>query len=137
MNNSNQIFDDIRINFAEFEKAANSGDILAQYSLGVFYLKGYDIEQDYNKAIYWFKTAVKQDHALSQYSLARCYQEGLGVEKDYVAAAKLFERAAEQGNKMSQKIISECYNYGIGVAQNPQLADYWLQKSKFQIDEVS
>jgi TPR repeat protein len=61
-NNKAEQFSDVTIDLAEYEKAAVSGDLLAKYSLGIFYLKGFEVKQDYQKAVYWFGAAAKEDH---------------------------------------------------------------------------
>ncbi len=123
------ITDGINIALPIYKKMAVDGDDLAQYSLGMFYLKGYGVEQDFDQAVIWFYNAAKQGHVAAQYSLARCYQKGIGVKKNHRAAAKLFEQAANQGHRHSQQILGRYYQQGLGVEKNPELAEYWLNKS--------
>ncbi|MBQ0113780.1 MAG: sel1 repeat family protein [Bacteroidales bacterium] len=54
-------------------------------------------EENYTKAVSWFKKAAEQGHADAQYNLAFCYANGNGVSQDYKQAASWYEKAAEQG----------------------------------------
>ena len=55
------------------------------------------MEQDYEKAVYWYKKAVENGDPKAMYNLALCYQDGLGVEQDTDKANELFEEAKKYG----------------------------------------
>ena len=78
-----------------FEKAADQGDVQAQYSLGMMYLN----EKDYKRAPYWFKQASNQGNAQAQYNLGMIYFNGEGVKKDYKRAAEWFSLSCNGGFK--------------------------------------
>ena len=72
-----------------YEKAADEGNVNAQYYIGKLYYKGKGIEKDYKKAFEYLKKAAEQGHVDAQYYLGKCYYDGKGVEKDYVKAFSL------------------------------------------------
>ena len=79
-------------------KAAESGDIEAQYWLGVLYYSGQGVSEDFKKAIYWFEKAAYRGHVGAQYELGWMYYYGRGVSKNVKKARYWFEKAAEQGH---------------------------------------
>ena len=46
------------------------------------YYQGDGIEQDKQKAVYWYTKAAKQNHSEAQYNLALMYEKGEGVKQD-------------------------------------------------------
>ena len=50
-------------NLSEFEETkalAEKGDASAQYNLGLMYIRGHGVEQDFNEAFKWTKKAADQ-----------------------------------------------------------------------------
>jgi len=75
------------------EKAARSGDPLAQVNLGWRYEQGKDVDRDYDKAVELYSNAAKQGFAPGQAYLASMYASGKGVGQDYGKAVALFREA--------------------------------------------
>lgn len=64
----------------QFKKSHELGSEKGAYSLGYLYLKGLgSIDQDYKKAIRWFK---KSKAPMAKHWLAKCYYHGFGVPMD-------------------------------------------------------
>ena len=63
--------------------AATSEDGLSQYYLGVMYLKGQGVEQNFEEAAKWLRQASEKSLPQAQYKLANLYTEGKGVPRDY------------------------------------------------------
>jgi len=59
-----------------YQKAAELGDILAQYNLALMYELGEGTDIDAEKAVYWYKKAAKSGLPESQINLALCYYVG-------------------------------------------------------------
>ena len=57
-----------------YNKGAEQGDRNAQYSLGQCYEYGYGVEQDYDKAIEWYKKA-SLFYSKAQKAIERCRNE--------------------------------------------------------------
>ena len=49
------------------KKAAEQGEAVAQYNLGVCYNKGLGVKQDTNKALFWFKKAEENKYYEGSY----------------------------------------------------------------------
>jgi TPR repeat protein len=80
-----------------YKKAADQGFALAQYNLGVMYVKGLGVRQNYKEAVKWFKKAADQGHASAQNNLGVMYVKGQGVRQDKSKAKMLFGQACNNG----------------------------------------
>lgn len=108
---------------------ANAGDVDAQYNLGMAYIEGEDILQNYRVAYYWLLKAAAAEHHEAEYEVGELYKEGDGVEQSYRLASEWFIRSAEQGNADAQHGLGVLYEYGDGVRQSMQKAKIWYKKS--------
>jgi TPR repeat protein len=63
-------------------KAAELGDAHAQYSLGVKYENGFDVEKNYEEAIEWYSLASEQGYPNAKYNLGVMSRKGKGVSKN-------------------------------------------------------
>lgn len=61
--------------FQEFTKAADAGDINAQYNLGVMYEHGHGVEQDEVKAAEWYLLAADNGHPEASLALSLLYED--------------------------------------------------------------
>ena len=100
------------------EPLANEGIALAQNLLGVLYMEGKGVTQDYNKARLWLDKAASQNFPRAQMNIGRLYHNGWGVPQDYTRAKEWYEKAAAQGNAIAQYYIGWLYQYGQGVSQD-------------------
>ena len=66
----------------EWYLGAQQGDVAAQYNLGVSFLNGQGVKQDYVEAAKWFAKAAEGHDLDATYNLATCYMNGDGVEQD-------------------------------------------------------
>ena len=64
--------------------------------IGRMFLRGEGMEQDFEKALVWFRRGVKNGDALCQYELGVMYLHGLGVRKDPLLSGDYFRASAEQ-----------------------------------------
>ena len=110
----------------EWGALAEQGDSDAQFNMGIVYLQGLGVTQDYQAAFKWFKKATEQKHAIAQFSLGAMYLQGLGVSQDYKVAFNWFKKAAEQGGSQAQSVLSSMYEEGIGIPQDYTRAHMWL-----------
>jgi TPR repeat protein len=103
---------------ALFQAAAELGNTVAMWNLGVFYQKGYGVPQDYAKAGEWFEKAVAKDHADAMNSLGVLYDNGQGVPQDYAKAREWFEKSAAKGHPRAMSNLGVLYENGRGVPQD-------------------
>jgi hypothetical protein len=80
---------------ASLERAAQAGDVDAQYALGVRLLSGERGGAD-TRAADWLRRAAERGNGLAQLELGRLYRSGIGVEADYVKAFVWLNLAAAQ-----------------------------------------
>ncbi len=108
------------------QKAAESGNIKAQYNLGLFYTGQYGTASDWPNAAKWFAMAAEKGHPRAQFNLALLYLDGKGVQKDPVKAAGLFSKSAVQGMPDAAVEYGVLVFRGEGVQKNETLGAKWL-----------
>lgn len=101
-------------------------------SLGERYEKGIDVEEDYEKAFYYYEKAAKTGDPVGLNKLGNMYAEGKGCAKDVQKAATYYLAAAEKGNKHAQHNIAFCYWDGNGVEKDREKAVMWMRRSAAQ-----
>ena len=90
------------------KKLAEQGDANAQCGLGLMYLQGNGVSQDYAEAVKWYRKAAEQGNAKAQLKLAlmyNLYEHHSGM--DYAEAAKWTRKAAEQGDTTAQELLEK------------------------------
>ena len=115
-----------------FRKAAEQGDVEAQFGLGVCYSGGKGVAKDTVEAVKWYRKAAEQGFASAQCKLGLCYAKGDGVEKDQATAVSWYRKAANQGHAEAQNLLGVCYSDGKGVAKDKSEAAKWFRKAAEQ-----
>jgi uncharacterized protein len=115
--------------FANVEKKAVGGDVLAWYSLGLMYERGVGVAQDNCQAALCYRKAAEKGQVEAQYRLGSLYYHGQGVPKDLQQAAEWYKQAAEQGYTPAQATLGNLYLSGQGVPRDSAKAAYWHKKS--------
>ena len=87
--------------------AKTSDDKIAQYYLGVMYMKGQGVEQDFDKAGEWFRKASEQGLAVAMYKLAGLYTKGEGVPKDMEFAYVWYSVGAVHNHQKSINMVEK------------------------------
>ncbi len=88
----------------EWRPLAEKGDAPSQFNLGLMYVDGLGVPQDYNQAMTWFERSAGQDYAKAQLNLGAMYASGKGVKRDYVQAYKWLNICASKGE---QKCVAQ------------------------------
>ena len=114
---------------SEVQKAAEQGDVDAQFNLGVMYEQGKGVAQDDKQAVAWFRKAAEQGNVYAQYMLGAMYFHGRGGAQDDKQAVAWTRKAAEQGDAAAQYLLGAMYFHGRGVAQDYKLAYVWSSVS--------
>ena len=84
---------------AAYKIAAEAGDALSQYQVGLIYFDGgHGVAVDYKKARPWLEKAAAQDDPNAIGELGTMYFNDDGVNPSWRRARELFERAIELGN---------------------------------------
>ncbi|KAG1465269.1 hypothetical protein G6F46_002858 [Rhizopus delemar] len=122
-----------------YRKAANLGDPMAMYKLGVILLKGF-LNQPINhrEGISWLKRAAEQADEIYPHAL---HELGLAYEKDGIPciipdanyARELFTQAAEYGYAASQFKLGQAYENGfLNCPVDPRRSIAWYSKAAEQ-----
>ena len=78
---------------------AEQGNADAQFSVGLIFDRGLNVNPDYHAAVKWFTLASKQGHVFAQANLGWKYHKGQGVDKNNVHAFKWCRLAANDGHQ--------------------------------------
>lgn len=120
---------DYKETLRRFRRAAEQGNVTAQFQLGLLYDKGTGVPQDHEEAARWYRMAAENEDAAAQFNLGLLYFKGTGVAQDDQEAAHWFRQAAEQNDASAQyNLAFMCYN-GQGVLQDYVQAHMWLDLS--------
>jgi len=116
----------------ELQSLADQGDAMAQNNLGLMYIKGQGVPQEYTEAVKWYRLAVEQGDAVAQANLGLMYAKGQGVAQNYIQAYMWETLAAAQGNENASKGL-EILEKGMTpdlIAAAQRLAREWTPKGK-------
>jgi TPR repeat protein len=114
------------------ERGVKYGDVESMANLGVAYLKGIGVPQNYTEAVKWFHLAADQGNANAQNNLGFCYYQGYGVAQDFTEAEKWIRKAADQEDFIAQYELGSLYHLGQGLPQNTSEAFTWWLKAAEQ-----
>lgn len=115
-----------------YRKAAQKGDAKAQNNLGMAYVRGIGVTQDFKEAAIWLSKSAEQGNAKAQNNLSVMYLSGKGVAKDLKLAASWCEKAARQNDPAAQANMGLKYRYGTGVEVDYAKAIKWLRLASEQ-----
>lgn len=76
------------------------------------------IDQDYAKAVKYFKLAADQAWVDGQLQLGTMYFSGLGVQRDYKQAVKYFQLASQSGHVLAFYNLAQMHSTGTGMMRN-------------------
>ena len=98
----------------EYDKAAqvliplaeSANQPMAQYFLGAMYAKGQGVEQSYEQAAKWYRSAAEKGVAPAQYKLGLLYRDGHGVPHDMEYAYAWLSVATKLGHQLAPAALS-------------------------------
>ncbi|HOS96257.1 MAG TPA: tetratricopeptide repeat protein [Deltaproteobacteria bacterium] len=93
----------------EYLEKARSGDVDAQYNLGIMYYHGDGVEKDHHEALKWFHLSAEQGDADAQFNLGFMYGRGEGAAKDHRSSMEWFQKAASQGHAGARDILEKMF----------------------------
>jgi len=85
------IEEDIKEAVRLWRVAADLGNPIAQYNLGLRYYQGKGAPKDFITACRLYESAAKQGHKPAALAVSKMYKEGIGVIKDETKAKKYAE----------------------------------------------
>ena len=123
--------------FLRQQLAAEHGNAVSQFELGLMYDTGEGVTQNYQEAVCWYRLAAEQGVANAQFNLAVMYAHGYGIAQDYQEAIRLYQALAEQGEADAQTKLGLMYAKGHGVTQDIQEAIRWYRLAAAQGDAAA
>lgn len=79
-------------------KAAEDGNPDFMEELAQIYLNGDGVEQNFEKAAYWWEKLANTDNPIGQFNIGLHYAKGCGVKRDFGKAAEWMRLSAENGD---------------------------------------
>lgn len=120
------------IYLASLKSDAQNGVPESQLKLGLMYLTGDGITQNYAMATKWMLKAAENNNAIAQLNLGLMYVNGDGVPRDYKYAAKWLQKSADQGVAVAQNNLGVMYKKGQGVKRDAVKAAHWYRRAAEQ-----
>jgi hypothetical protein len=150
----------VTVDYKRYLEAAEQGDAIAQYKLGLIYFTGEaGVPKDHSQAAKWYRKsaeqgntvamtllgmfgdaeafrwsriAAEQEHPPAQCRLGNCYFYGHGVPKERTEAVKWYRKAAEQGHATAQCLLGHIFFTGDGALKDSFEAAKWFLKAAEQ-----
>jgi TPR repeat protein len=113
-------------------KAAELGDVIAEYNLGVFFEHGIGVSKDQSVSARYLERAAEKGDASAQLNLGLLHKQGIDGRPDYLKALYWLQLAAESRNPKAHGAIAEMYINGWGVEKNPAKAIEYFEVSASQ-----
>jgi len=104
---------------------ADQDNTYAERLLGIMYIKGQGVPQDFSIGMRWMRIAANKGLADAQNEVGILYQRGWGVERNEAEAVKWFRLAADQDLVLAQNNLADTYALGLGVPQDFGEAFKW------------
>lgn len=112
-----------------YEQAADQGDDVSQYNLGLAYLEGVYRQADLEKTLKYWELSAAQGNAGALKDLGVYWKDGIGGKVDTAKGIICLKRAVEKGNTEAAFILGEIFAEGRGVAVDKNLAIKYFRKA--------
>ena len=114
---------DLEKSFALNAKAANAGYRQAILAMGWYYLGGFGIDRNLEKAKEWYRKSARHGEPKAMFSLGRIAL----IEQDFQDSVAWFNRAVSAGHARSLYYIGSQHWHGRGVRQDKKEAMKFFQ----------
>lgn len=108
--------------FSLYTRAAQAGNTLASYNLGVAYRDGLGTKPNGEQAIHWFEKAAAAGDDTAAFNIGVIYDEGIIVPEDNETALLWYDVAARGGNADAMVNAGLMLESGEGVKADPAAA---------------
>ena len=117
-----------------YKVAAEKGDPMAQYNIGVCYANGYGVDKNELMAFKFFQDSAIQKTAIAQYALAECYFYGRGCKKDENQEVYWLKKAADQSLSAAEWLLGM---YCLRNRENDEAIRYLYNAKKGGVADAS
>ena len=105
----------------EFKPLAEQGNDDAQFYMGLMYLNGYGVPEDFNVALKWYTLSAEQGYKFAHYNMSEIYENGWGVLQDNICAYMWGNIAVfngiEKGAEIKDRVVKNMTSDDISEAQ--------------------
>lgn len=101
-----------------WKPAAEAGDEVAAFNVGVLYAQGLGVEADPRAAVRWYRRSALAGYANAQFNLGAAYYHGQGTDVNLSQAVSWWEKAARQDHPEALYNLATLYRRGEGVKQD-------------------
>jgi TPR repeat protein len=112
-----------------YESAADQGDAMAAWFLGLMYDKGEGVLPNGSEAAKWYRLAIERGLDTARVYLGELYYKGRGVPQDFAEALKWFRPAADMGDVSAQYYLGLMFYEGQEAPKDYVQAYKWLNLS--------
>lgn len=120
--------DDYRHALIDYQHAAQLGDSIGQYNLGLIYEKGKGVPVDLAKARALYAQAAEKNLSQAMVQLGGFYLNGYDVARDEKQAFQWYQKAATLGNRIAMYQLGVLLETGVGVTRDyTQAMQYYKQ----------
>lgn len=112
-----------------WEPAAESGDPVAAFNIGVLYAQGLGVEADPDESVRWYRQSALAGYSNAQFNLGAAYYNGEGTELNVGQAIAWWEKAAQQDHPEALYNLATLYRRGEGTQQNLKRATELFEKA--------
>jgi TPR repeat protein len=122
---------DDQAEFRLYTEAAQGGNVLAAYNLGVAYRDGLGTKPDVKQALNWFEKAAAEGDDTAAFNIGAIYDEGQLLPADDQTAIAWYDLAAQRGNTDAMINLGLMYEAGEGIAANAgKAADMYCEAAQ-------
>lgn len=100
----------------------------AQFAVGLMYVRGDGVKQDYNMVRQYWTKASEAGNPEAQFNLGLAYIRGIFGKREPLEAAAWWEKAAAQGHGDAYYTLAQMYRNGDGVNKDKAKAAQYDQK---------
>lgn len=115
--------------YKDKNEACNNGEIKECANLGVMYVQGKGVSQDYIKATELFNKACSGGISKGCYNLGVMYFNAKGVARDHFKAVKFFQKSCDNNDAAGCLSLGFMYEKGQGTKQNYETSALVYQKA--------
>ncbi len=133
---NSKFFDDLESGIDELRYQVNvpKEDAYKEYLIGLMYLKGEGLEQDYSKSYQTFSLSAINGYSHANYYIGNQYYYGLGFNQNYEEALIYYQKASEAKDSYADYRIAKIYLNGEGVNTDILSAEKYFLKA---VDKVT
>lgn len=124
------------MNIDYWRKKAEDGSNAGLLHMGICYLQGTGVEQDFAEAFRLLSLAHEKGALTGTFLLGTIYEDGLGVAQDMARAIDLYEQAARIDHVSALLNLARIHRHGKGVMADRRRAAQYYRRILRQAGEM-